>query len=101
MLAGLIDAQAFMAEPANAARVAQIAAPTGRPPPEAEKALRTYLAMEFWPRGHVGLTRAHLESVIAKQVAIGGIRPDRKPVTPERLADPSVWQEALALTRAR
>jgi NitT/TauT family transport system substrate-binding protein len=101
MLAGLIEAQRFMSNPANAKRVAEIAAPTGRPAADAEKALQRYLAMEFWPDGHPGLTPRNLESVIEKQVAIGGIRPDKKPVTVDRLVDASLWRDALALTKSR
>ncbi len=99
MLAGLIDAQAFMKNPANAARVAEIAGETGRPAADAQKALKQYLAMEFWPDGHPGLTRKNLDAVTAKQVAVGNIPPDKKPVAYERLTDASVWQDALKLTK--
>jgi NitT/TauT family transport system substrate-binding protein len=100
-IAGLIEAHAFMKDPAHARRVAEIAAPTGRPPAEAEKALQRYLAMDFWPDGHAGLTPRNLQSVIEKQVAIGGIRAGQVPVTVERLTDPSIFRDALALTQGR
>lgn len=101
VLAGLIDAEKFMRDPANLRRVAQIAEPTGRPVDEAEKALKNYLAMDFWAKGHAGLTRKNLESVTKKQVAVGGIKPDKTPVTYERLTDESLWRDALALTKSR
>jgi NitT/TauT family transport system substrate-binding protein len=101
MLAGIIEARRFMQDPAHAAEVAQIAGRTGHAPAEAQRALRQYLAMEFWPDGRAGLTPKNLESVIEKQVAIGGIRPGKKPVTVEQLADESLWRDAVALTRSR
>jgi NitT/TauT family transport system substrate-binding protein len=101
LVAGLLEADKFMRDPANAKKVAQLAAPTGRSAVEAEKSLETYLAMEFWPKGHAGLTRKNLESIVAKQQAIGGIRPDKKPVAIDKFADTSVFEEALALTKSR
>jgi NitT/TauT family transport system substrate-binding protein len=101
VIAGLVDARRFMQDPAHAKEVAEVAARTGHPPAEAEKALRQYLDMEFWPDGHAGLTPRNLQSVIDKQVAIGGIRPDKGPVTVERLADASLWRDAVALTKSR
>jgi NitT/TauT family transport system substrate-binding protein len=100
-VAGLVEAQAFMKDPAHAKRVAEIATATGRSPADAERALQRFLAMEFWPDGHAGLHPDNLRSVIEKQVAIGGIRPGQKPVTVEQLADPSVFRDALALTKPR
>jgi NitT/TauT family transport system substrate-binding protein len=98
-LAALIDAQRFMSNPANAAKVAKDAAPTGRSEKFAEQALKTYLAMEFWPSEKDGLTRANFEQVGKIQKAVGNIKSDKQPASYERLVDPSVWRDAYALTK--
>ncbi len=101
LLAGLIDAGNYMRDPKNADHIAEIATVTGRSPAEAKAALKKYLEMEFWPNGHAGLTRKNLESITKTQVAIGGIKADKTPVTYERLTDPSVWRDAAAMAKSR
>ena len=101
LLAGLIDAGSYMRDPKNVDRVAEIATVTGRSQTEAKPALKKYLDMEFWPNGHAGLTRKNLESVTKTQVAIGGIKPDKTPVTYERLTDPTLWRDAAAMAKSR
>jgi len=101
LLAGLIDAGNYMRDPKNADHVADIATVTGRSAAEAKAALKKYLEMEFWPNGHAGLTRKNLESITKTQVAIGGIKADKTPVTYERLTDPSVWRDAAAMAKSR
>jgi len=101
LLAGLIDAGSYMRDPKNADRVAEIATVTGRSQAEAKPALKKYLDMEFWPNGHAGLARKNLESVTKTQVAIGGIKPDKTPVTYERLTDPTLWRDAAAMAKSR
>jgi NitT/TauT family transport system substrate-binding protein len=97
MVAALIDAERFMRDPANAQKVAQAAAPTGRSPEFALKSLKTYIDMEFWPHDKDGMDRANIEAVVKSQQAVGNIKPDRKPVTYERLVDPTIWRDAYAL----
>jgi NitT/TauT family transport system substrate-binding protein len=101
MLAGLIDAERFMRDPANAAKFAQDAAATGRTPDFAEKALKMYLDMNFWPHETDGLTRKNLELVGKIQKTVGNIKADKTPVTYERLVDPSVWRDAIALVNKK
>lgn len=101
MLAGLIDAERFMRDPANAAKFAQDAAATGRTPDFAMKSLQTYLAMDFWPHDKDGLTRKNLELVGKIQKAVGNIKEDKTPVTYERLVDPTVWRDAFALVNKK
>src|SRR5262249_30913877 len=48
MLAGIIDAARWVADPKNADRFAEIAAPTGRTAAEARGALEKYMAIGFW-----------------------------------------------------
>jgi len=99
MLAGLIDAERFMRDPANAARVAQHAAPTGRSADFAAKALKTYLDMEFWPHEKDGLGQKNIEVVGKVQKAVGNIKGDKPPVSFERLVDPTIWRDAYALVK--
>ncbi len=98
-LAGLIDATRYMLDPKNAERVAQIATATGRTPKLAKDAMARLHKMEFWPVGHDGLTKANLESVIAVEKEIGGIKPGKEPVSYARLVDQTVWKDANSLVK--
>ena len=101
LLAAHIEAAAFIKDPKNVDRVAQIAGPTGRSPSVAKAALAEYLKMEFWPVGHDGLTRKNLDAVVEIQKKTGGIREGKTPVAYDKLADPSVFRDALAMAKAR
>ncbi len=101
LLAAHIDAVSFIKDPKNADRVAQIAAPTGRSPSVAKAALAKYLEMDFWPVGHDGLARKNLDAVVEIQKKTGGIREGKTPVDYDKLADPSVFRDALAMVKAR
>lgn len=97
LVAGLIGAARYMQNPANADRVAALAAPTGRDPVAAKAALKGYLANDEWPTTDDGLDRGKLERMIAHEVAIGGIKPGMTPVAYDRLVDRSIWRDAAAL----
>ncbi len=97
VVAGLIAAARFLADPRNDDEAARIAAPTGRTFEEAKGGIERYRDIGFWPAKDDGLDRTKLEAVIAGQVKSGGIRPDKKPVTYQRLVDASVWRDAAAM----
>ncbi|MGB8435223.1 MAG: ABC transporter substrate-binding protein [Burkholderiales bacterium] len=99
MVAGLIDAERFMRDPANHARVAQDAAPTGRSADFAEKALKKYIAMEFWPQGTDGLTKKNFEVLGNVMKKVGNIKPDKEPVPYETLIDVTIWRDANAMAK--
>lgn len=99
IVAALIDAERFMRDPANHAKVAQHAAPTGRNADFAAKALKVYVDMEFWPREKDGLSRKNIEVVAKVQKAVGNIKEDKTPASYERLVDPSIWRDAYALVK--
>ena len=99
IIAALIDAQRFMRDPANAAKVAEAAKPTGRSADLAEKALKAYLAMEFWPDNTDGLGRKNIETLTQVMKKVGNIKQDKAPAPYERIADPSVWRDARALVK--
>lgn len=99
IVAALIDAERFMRDPANHAKVAQYAAPTGRSSAIALQALKDYIAMEFWPQDRDGLGRKNLEVVGNIQLKVGNIKGDKKPAPYERIADPSVWKDANAMVK--
>jgi ABC-type nitrate/sulfonate/bicarbonate transport system substrate-binding protein len=96
-LAAVVTAARFMADPRNAERFGEIAARPGRTKEEAMAALRRFVAIGYWPTDADGLDRGKLEAVIAPQVNTGGIRPGKPPVSYERLVDPTVWNDAVAL----
>jgi len=99
IVAGLIEAERFMRNPANHAKGAQDAAPTGRSAEIALQALKGYIEMEFWPKDHDGLGRKNIEVVGAIQLKVGNIKPDKKPAPYERIVDPSVWKDANAMVK--
>lgn len=101
LVAALIDAERFMRNPANAAKVAQAAAPTGRSTDFAMRSLKTYLDMEFWPRDKDGLSRSNIEAVGKGQKAVGNIKDDKTIASYERLVDPTIWRDAYALVNKR
>lgn len=101
VIAALIDAEAFMRDPKNADRVAQIAAVTGRSVREAKDSLKKYLALEFWPNGTDGLTEKNVDVEIRTQVAVGGIQQGKEAPTYAKLIDRSVWKDALELTKKK
>jgi len=99
IVAALIDAQRFMRNPANAAKVAEDAKPTGRSAELAEQALKAYIDMEFWPNDRDGLTRKNIETVTMVMKKVGNIKADKTPAPYERVADPSIWRDARKLVK--
>lgn len=99
VVAALIDAQRFMRNPANAAKVAEAAKPTGRSADLAEKALKAYIDMQFWPEGNDGMDRKNIETLTQVMKKVGNIKPDKTPAPFERVVDPSVWRDANAMVK--
>ena len=100
-VAGLIEAARFMQDPKNADAVADAAAVTGHEQGDLQAlALKEFLAIDFWAAKDDGLPRNKIEAVTAKLMKkIGGIKPDKEPVTFEQLVDPSVWKDANAMVK--
>lgn len=99
IVAALIDAERFMRNPANYAKVAQHAAPTGRSGEIAVQALKQYMAMEFWPKDHDGLGRKNIEVVGKIMVKVGNIKGGKEPAPYERIVDTSIWKDANKLVK--
>ena len=99
VVAALMDATRFINDPKNADAVAKAAAPTGRNLSDAKASTDMYVKMDFWPKEGAGLTKANLETVIDLQKKVGGIRPDKTPVTVERLATTSIHDDAVKLLK--
>jgi ABC-type nitrate/sulfonate/bicarbonate transport system substrate-binding protein len=97
IVAGMIEAERYMRNPANRAKVAKIAAVTGRNEKESLRALDEYLKMEFWPHDNAGLTKANIEAVAKVQKEAGNIRPNKTPPSYDRVVDPSIFADAMAL----
>lgn len=96
IVAGLIEAERFMRNPANYAKVVQDAAVTGRSGETAVKALKTYLDMGFWPSTTDGLGAKNIDLVGKIQKKVGNIKSDKEPAPYSRIADPSIWRDAMA-----
>jgi NitT/TauT family transport system substrate-binding protein len=101
VIAALIEAERFMRNPANADKVAQAAAPTGRTPSDAKTALVEYNKIGFWPKDEFGLTQQQFDAVLNVQKRVGGIREGATPLTFERFANQSLWDEAVKLADSR
>jgi NitT/TauT family transport system substrate-binding protein len=100
MLAGIIDATRYTLDPANADKVAEIAATvTGRTPRLAREILPRMAKIGLWPVGKDGLDKANLEAVIAVEKELGGIKPGKAPVRYEKLVDRTVWKDASAMVK--
>jgi NitT/TauT family transport system substrate-binding protein len=100
-LAAMIEAERFMRNPANADRVARIAAPTGRGPDDAKLALAEYLKIGFWPAGDSGVSQKNFDAVVAVQQRVGAIKEGTTPVTFQRFFDHSLFEEALKLAGSK
>lgn len=96
IVAGLIDAERFMRNPANHEKVAKYAEPTGRTGQIAVQALKKYVDMEFWPQDKDGLGKKNLEMVANIQKKVGNIKAE-KAAPYERIVDPSLWRDAKAM----
>jgi hypothetical protein len=98
MLAGIIRAAQFMADPANADRVADIIAPVAaRDNAITKAALKRYLEFGLWAVNDDGMDPKKLATFIAEQATSGNIKPGKTPPGVEQLIDPSVWRDANAM----
>ncbi len=101
-VAALSEAAKYMADPANAENVAKIAGVTKHEQDVAKAALKGFLAIKFWPTDNNGLKQERIEKAVANQVRIGkitkgrgGIKPEKTPITYEKMVDLSVYEDAL------
>jgi NitT/TauT family transport system substrate-binding protein len=97
LVAGLIEAARFLADAKNDDRAAALAGPTGRTQSESKGGVQQYREIGFWPAKDDGLGRAKLEALTQIQVKNGAIRPDKTPVSYDRLVDPTIWRDAAAM----
>jgi NitT/TauT family transport system substrate-binding protein len=97
MMAGIIAAGRYMANPANADHVATIAAVTGRDHAISLSALKDYLKYGLWAIDNDGMDQAQTEAFIATQVKAGNIMDGKTPPTFDQMIDPSVWRDANAM----
>lgn len=104
LVAAHIEAIKFMHDPANFEKVGGYAKPTGRNLQDATNAVKVFTEFGFWPNGHSGLDRKRFDKTVQIQVMVGqktkgkgGIKPDATPVSYDRFADLSIWNDAMAL----
>lgn len=100
-LAALLEATRFINDPKNADAVARAAEPTGRGVADAKASTKMYIDIEFWPTKSNGLPEKNIDSVIAIQTRVGGIRPDKTPVTYDRFVDLALYEDALKLMQSK
>jgi NitT/TauT family transport system substrate-binding protein len=97
MVAGLIAATKFMADPKNLDRVATIAEVTGRSHDLAKGAVEAYLKYGLWPVDDNGMGQKQLEGYIDQQAKAGNIKEGKTAPSFSRLVDPTIWRDANAL----
>lgn len=100
-LAAMMEATKFINDPKNADAVAKAAEPTGRSLDDAKASTKMYVDIDFWPVKGAGLPEKNIDSVIAIQKRVGGIRPDKTPVTYQRFADLAIYEDALKLMQSK
>ncbi|BCB78349.1 hypothetical protein GCM10022251_30640 [Phytohabitans flavus] len=94
LVAALRQAIAFMFDPANAKRVADIAASiTKEPAGVTQLALPQFLQLGVWPKDGDGLDRAAVQHTIDAAVAAGNV-PKAKAPTFDDMVDPSVFADS-------
>lgn len=98
-VAAMIDAARFMQDPKNADTVAEIATITGHDKKVAKAALKEFLAIDFWAVKDDGLPKDKLEATAKLMKKIGAIKPDKEPVSFDKLVDASVWKDANAMVK--
>ncbi len=98
-VAGLIEAARFMQDPKNADAVAEAAAVTGHNKDVNKAALKAFLDINFWAAKDDGMPRNKIEAVAALMKKIGSIKPDKEPVSYDKLVDASVWKDANAMVK--
>ncbi len=101
MMAGLIAAGHFMADPKNLDKVAKIAEVTGRSHEIALGAVKGYLQYGLWAINDDGLNKEQLEKFIALQAKAGNIKEGKTPPTYDRLVDASIWRDANAMVNGK
>lgn len=97
MVAGLIAAAHYMADPKNLDKVAKIAEVTGRSDAIAKGAIANYLHYGLWAQTDDGMNEKQLAGFIQIQEKAGNILPGKSPPTVQQLIDPSIWRDANAL----
>ena len=97
MMAGIIAAAHYMADPKNADHVATIAQVTGRSHKIALGALQAYLKFGLWAIDNNGLPKAQIDKFVAFQAKVGGIEKGKALPTYDQLVDASIWRDANAL----
>jgi NitT/TauT family transport system substrate-binding protein len=98
-IAGLIEAARFMQDAKNADAVADAAMVTGHSKDICKLALKEFLAIDFWADKGDGLPRNKLEATAKLMKKIGAIKPDKEPVTYDKLVDTTVWKDANAMVK--
>ena len=98
-VAGMIEAARFMQDTKNADAVAEAAAVTGHDKDVNKAALKAFLDINFWAAKDDGMPRNKIEAVAALMKKIGSIKPDKEPVSYDKLVDASVWKDANAMVK--
>jgi len=101
MMAGIIAAGRYMADPRNADRVATIAEVTGRSHAIALGALKDYVRYGLWPTDNDGLNPEQLTKLIAFLAKVGNIKQGNTPPPVGQIIDPTIWRDANAMVNGK
>ena len=93
MVAAQIATLKWMADPANQAKVAQLATVVGDPASVMKAAMRQYFAMGFWTLNGSGMPEANVNKMIQVQEAVGNLTPSTAP-SYSKIVDQSVYADA-------
>jgi ABC-type nitrate/sulfonate/bicarbonate transport system substrate-binding protein len=97
VMAALIEAARFIRDPKNADRVAEDAAPTGQSKDISKATIKPLVDIGYWSADSNSLDQGRIENMIGVVQRTGGIQPGKTPAAYDRLTDPSVFRDALAL----
>jgi NitT/TauT family transport system substrate-binding protein len=101
VMAALIDAARFIHDPKNADKVGADSTPTGHTKEVSKATIKPLLDIGYWPVKDDGLEQKRFEALTATMKKVGGIQPGKEPVKYDRLADNSVFRDALAMVEGK
>lgn len=96
MVAAQIATLRWMTNPANLDKAAQLGTVVGDSQPVMKQALQQYFRMGFWTLNGSGMPAAHVNHMIAVQIAVGNLKQATAP-TYAQIVDQGIYQQATRL----
>jgi len=98
-MAALHEAALFIRDPKNWDRVAEDSAPTGQPKDVSKATIKPLLDLGYWSVADDGLERKRIDFLAGLLKKTNAINAGKDVPTYERLVDPSVWSDAVAMVK--